>query len=242
MQEHWFRGGFPDAFLSKRKVSNIWLRNFIRTYIERDLPMLGVSTSPELIRRLWTMLAHNHGNLLNTENIGRSLGITAPTVKKYLLFLEDAFLIFSLRPFYINIKKRLVKSPKVYIRDSGVLHHLLQIKSEELLYENIAIGASWEGYVVEQVRQLLIDDYELFFYRTHHCAECDLILAQSGIPIKSIEIKYTNSPKLTKGFGISINDLRTKENYIITPSSETYQIRKDITVISLYNFLIKHKT
>jgi predicted AAA+ superfamily ATPase len=237
MTSHWFKGGFPDSLLTNDKISRIWQKNFISTYIERDLPMLGFSSNPDLTRRLWTMLAHMHGSVLNTENLSKSLGVSAPTIKKYISFLEGAFLITILKPFHSNIKKRLVKSPKIYIRDSGILHSLLNIQSYNDLLGHIIIGASWEGYVVEQIIQTVKEEYECYFYRTHQGAECDLVLAKSGVPVISMKIKFSSAPNLTKGFANSISDLKTKQNYIITPSSDNFKLRKDVEVICLEDFL-----
>ena len=179
MFQHWFRGGFPEAFLSPdEKLLHIWIRNFIQTYIERDLPLLGLSASPIVIRKFWTMLAHFHGGIWNASNFAGSIGVTIPTINRYLDFLEQAFIITRLQPFYLNLKKRLVKSPKIYIRDSGILHHLTGITDFEQLQGNVIIGHSWEGYVIEQIKQRIDDEVDLYFYRTHNGTECDLVLVR----------------------------------------------------------------
>jgi len=235
---HWFRGGFPEAFLSPDEgFYRTWMRNFIQTYLERDLPLLGLSVSPILMRRLWTMLAHFHGGIWNASNFAKSLGITIPTVNRHLEFLEAAFIINRLQPFYLNLKKRLVKSPKIYIRDSGILHYLVGILNFHDLQGNVLIGNSWEGYVIEQVKQILPGEYELFYYRTHNGTESDLVLIQGNEPLTCIEIKYTAAPGLSKGFQISIEDLGTNKNFIITPKSDTYPISKNVTVCNLSDFL-----
>lgn len=238
LQKHWMNGGFPDSVLSKtERIRDVWLKNFIQTYVERDLPMLGLDINRTIIQKLWTMIAHLHGGIVNMNNIGKSLELSSTTIKKYLAFLEEAFLIRQLQPYSQNIKKRLVKSPKVYIRDSGILHYLLGIDSMDKLQGNPMLGNSWEGYVIEQICQLLPERVEPFFYRTHQGAECDLILVKSGVPIKSIEIKYTSSPKLSKGNLQSFEDVGTHDNYIITPNSDDYLISKNVRVCSLVTFL-----
>jgi hypothetical protein len=240
INDHWFLGGFPNSILKQNyKDSILWLDAFIRTYIERDLPMLGLNISSSLLRRFWTMIAHWHGNILNSSNLSKSLGITSPTVNRYLDFLENAFIINRLYPFSINIKKRLVKAPKIYIRDSGILHRLLTINSFENLQGNPIIGNSFEGYVIEQIRQLLSKDIELYFYQTHSGSECDLVFVKSNEVIATAEIKYTSSPKLTKGYTTSIEDLKSSRNYIIIYNQVEYPIRKDIIVCGMEMFLKK---
>jgi hypothetical protein len=238
---HWFRGGFPDAFLGPdEEFYRTWMRNFIQTYLERDLPLLGLSANPELMRRLWTMLAHFHGGIWNGSNFSRSLGITIPTVNRYLEFLEAAFMVNRLQPFYLNLKKRLVKSPRVYIRDSGILHYLAGVSNFQDLQGNPLIGNSWEGYVIEQVKQVIPADIDLYFYRTHNGSESDLVLVRGNKPLACIEIKYSSSPKVSRGFRISIEDLGTERNFIITPKSDSYPVGDNITVCNLFDFLSRH--
>lgn len=240
-QTHWMRGGFPDSFLApKGAIQQKWIRNFIQTYVERDLPMLGLNIDRNIIRKLWTMLAHMQGSVLNMSNLGKSLELSSVTIKKYLTFLEDAFLIRELKPYSQNIKKRLVKSPKVYVRDSGVLHYLLNIETFDQLQGNPILGNSWEGYVIEQICQLLPERMEPYFYRTQDGAECDLVLTKAGVPEIGIEIKYTSSPKISRGNKQSFADLRTKMNYITTPKSDDYLVAENIRVCSLNDFLIKY--
>ncbi|MFH2096772.1 MAG: ATP-binding protein [Bacteroidota bacterium] len=239
----WFRGGFPDAILSKSdNLSLKWHQNFIKTYIERDIPMLGLNIDRNIIHKLWTMLAHWNGNMINYSTLSKSLELSSTTVKKYVSFLEDAFLIRQLQPYSPNIKKRLVKSPKVYIRDTGILHYLLHIDSFADLQLHPVIGHSWEGFSIEQIIQVANDRLQPFFYRSHQGAECDLVLVKGGKPYYGIEIKYTASPKITKGLLQSIEDLNTEKNFIITPESDDYFITKGIRVCSLQTFLNKHLT
>jgi hypothetical protein len=235
---HWFRGGFPEAFLSDdNNIFTIWMRNFIQTYLERDLPMLGLAADSILMRRLWTMIAHFHGGIWNASTFAKSLGVTVPTVNRYINFLEGAFIVRRLESYFFNIKKRLVKSPKIYIRDTGILHYLAGINNFESLYGHALIGNSWEGYAIEQIHQMLPGEQKLYYYRTHHGAESDLVLVKGTEPIVCIEIKYTSQPKLSKGFQIAVDDLKTQINFIITPKSDTYRISKSVMVCNLADFL-----
>jgi predicted AAA+ superfamily ATPase len=239
--DHWFRGGFPEAFLSKKSsIYKKWMQSFVQTYLERDLRLLGLSADSVLMRRLWTMIAHYHGGIWNASTFAKSLGISVPTVNRYLNFLEAAFIIRQLEPYFYNIKKRLVKSPKIYIRDSGILHFLTGIDNLDTLHGHTLIGNSWEGYVIEQIHQLLHDDLKLYFYRTHHGAESDLVLVKGLEPISCIEIKYTSQPNPSKGFQIAVDDLKTQINFIITPKSETYRTSKSSIVCNLQEFLSEH--
>ena len=238
---HWLRGGYPDALLAPNdKLSLAWRRSFVQSYVERDLGLLGLNADPMLIRKFWTMLSHFHGNIWNAQNFAKSLGITAPTVNRYLNFMEHAFLVYTLPSFSANVKKRLVKSPKIYLRDTGILHFLTGIQSMEHLHGNVLLGASWEGYVIEQIKSLLDEDKEVYYYRTHEGTECDLLIVEGGLPKTAIEIKYTSSPKVSKGFNIALDDLKTEKNFIITPQTADYPISDRITVCSLVSFLNKY--
>jgi predicted AAA+ superfamily ATPase len=238
--DHWFKGGFPEAFLtSKSNIFLTWMRNFVQTYLERDLQMLGLSADPILMRRLWTMIAHYHGGIWNASSFAKSLGITVPTVNRYINFLEDAFIVRRLEPYFFNLKKRLVKSPKIYIRDAGILHNLVGIYDLESLYSHPLLGNSWEGYVIEQIQQVLPEELKLYYYRTHQGAESDLVIVKGTKPIACIEIKYTSQPKLLKGFRIAVDDLNTENNFIITPKSDTYPVGNSTYVCSLFDFLSK---
>lgn len=235
---HWHRGGFPNAYLAPSDyLASQWHYNFIKTYVERDLPLLGLDIDRNIIQKLWMMVAHLHGNILNLSNLGKALELSANSIKKYLNFMEHAFLVRQLQPFAMNIKKRLVKAPKIYIRDSGLLHFLLNIESPSALSMHPSVGNSWEGYVIEQVVQQIKNTTEAYYYRTHEGAECDLVLVQSGSPVMGIEVKYTASPKPTKGMFQSFSDLQTKNNFIICPNTDDYLIRDDVRVCSLETFL-----
>lgn len=234
----WFKGGFPDAFLSTDdELWEQWEENFLKTYIERDLPLLGLNISPIVFRNLWVMLAHSHGSIINYSNISKSLELSSTTIKKYLDFLENAFLIRQLPSFSLNLKKRIVKSPKIFIRDTGMLHHLLFLQNNEALQGHPIKGNSFEGFVIEQILQKTQSKYQASFYRTQNGAECDLILEQANRPKYAIEIKYSSTPKPTKGNFISFEDIGAQQNFIITPDSDEYLVSQDIRVCSLKTFI-----
>lgn len=239
MEQHWFRGGFPEALLLKsNRLWNEWTKSFISSYVYRDLNQLfGIQLSAQVILKLWSMLAHINSNLENLEGLGRSLGITGTSIKKYLDYMEGAYLIRRLAPWYENNGKRLVKSPKLYIRTPAILHHLLQITSFNDLQLHPALGASWEAYVVEQIHIHLPDSLQLYFYRTHHGAELDLVLVKGVTPVVGIEIKYSNTPILSRGVYESIKDLNTQHNYVITPNSVSFTTKENIKIRGLLNFL-----
>ena len=229
---HWLRGGFPDSLLAANDQSSAeWRDYFIQTYLERDLPLLGLSVNPLLTRRLWTMLAHWNGNLLNLDALGNSLGITAPTVRRYLDFFESAYLVRRIQPWYINIPKRLVKSPKVYIRDTGILHALLAIDTFEQLQGHPAVGASWEAYIVQEIAAMLPPRHELCFYRTQDGTEADLVIVKAGIPDILVEIKYSSTPTVTKSMYVAAADLKTRRKVIVAPVAENYPLRDGFEVL-----------
>ncbi|NHE59017.1 ATP-binding protein [Cyclobacterium plantarum] len=237
MERLWMRGGYPLSFLaSTERVSNLWRENFIKTYIERDLGLLGLNTDPKLVERFWMMLAHVQGSLWNGDNFARALGVTRPTVSRYLEFLEGSFMVRILQPYHRNVKKRLVKSPKVYIRDTGLLHALAGVKSYDELINQLLIGASWETFVIEQVINLLGSDYQYYFYRTHQGAECDLLLVKSGKVEWAIEIKNTLSPKISKGFLISMEDTKAANGAVISRVKEGYPLKGGVRNYSLLEF------
>jgi predicted AAA+ superfamily ATPase len=185
------------------------------------------------------MLAHYNGGIWNAHTFADSLGVTAPTVRRYLDYMEGAFLIRRLNPWFINAKKRLVKSPKIYIRDSGLLHALLNIDNLNELYGNPYVGNSWESFVIEQIIGMLPDNLHPFYYRTHHGAEADLVLVKGINPVAVIEIKLSNAPEISKGFYHCISDLKAKDSFIITPQSDDYSVN-NIHICSLIKFLKNH--
>lgn len=238
-QRHWFRGGFPLALTGANDPAFIrWMENFIRTYIERDLSLLfGVNLSEKIMRNFWYMLAAHNGSIWSAENYARALGVTSPTVKRYLDFMEGAFLVRQLPAWFVNAGKRLVKSPKVYLRDSGLLHVLNRIHSVSDLPLHLTVGASWEGYVIEQVHQLKPAHIDLYYYRTHHGAECDLLLVNGLKPVMAIEIKHSSTPSLSKGFYTVLDDLKIKKGHIIMPKDGLHRLDKHVQYSSLAQFL-----
>lgn len=236
----WFKGGFPKPLLTKTNAHWYnWMENYERTFIERDVTMLmNESLSPFTVRKIWQMLSRIHGNLLNYEDLSRSLGISRATVVKYIDFMEGAYLVRRLQPWHINIDKRLVKRPKIYFRDSGLLHFTHGLHSFSDLQNDIVIGASWEGFVIEQIIQHLPTFYRYYFYRTHHGAEIDFVIVKGNKPIASIEIKISNSPDV-RSFLDCIDDIKTKYNFVITPESDDYRIQ-NVQVCSLSTFIKKY--
>jgi uncharacterized protein len=233
-QQHWLRGGYPDMLLATSdKSSNRRMNDFISTYIERDLPLLGLAASPLIIRNLFSMLISVHGNLLNISDLSRSLVLSSTTVTRYLDFLENAFIIRRLQPYYVNINKRLTKSPKLFIRDSGMFHALADIANSESLTGSLLVGSSWEGYVIQQIIAQLSYNIRPYFYRTADGSELDLLLVRGGNPVLGIEIKYSNSPKLSRGNYIAQKDLGEIPLLVVTPSAGDYKMADNIQVCSL---------
>ncbi|MBT3300257.1 MAG: ATP-binding protein [Candidatus Marinimicrobia bacterium] len=237
-EKHLFLGGFPVSYLSPDdKNAKIWLENFIKTYLERDLHLLGLTANPVLIRRLWEMLAWQTGGLLNQNSLSKSLGVSNHTINRYIGFFEGAFLAMKLQPFTINIKKRLVKTPKIYIRDTGLLHSLLRVVDYEQLLGNPLLGNIFETYIINQVMLVKKDELDLYFYRTHAGAEIDLVIAKGLTPICSVEIKFSSAPKISRGFMEGIASLQTSTNFIIIPKDEDYLIDENIRVIGFNKFI-----
>jgi uncharacterized protein len=237
----WLRGGFPLSLLASTDgASREWLRFFVRSYVERDLPLLGLQVSPVQIERLWKMLAWINGQILNISDIANSLGISVTTAKRYIDFLENAYLIRRIYPVWANLKKRLVKAPKVYIRDTGILHFLLNITEFENLMSNPAVGHSWEGFVIQAIAANLQMDIEMYFYRTHNGSEVDLVLNKGHETMAAIEIKLSDSPALSRGNTLAFSDLNARNNFVITPTSDDYMIRENLRVCSLNQFLTQY--
>lgn len=231
----WLRGGFPDSYLARSDAASLrWRRDFIRTYLQRDVPMFGPAIAAETLRRFWTMLAHNHGALLNQASIARALGVDNKTVTNYLDLMVDLLLVRRLQPWHVNTGKRLVKSPKVYVRDTGLMHALLQIDTADALLGHPKAGDSWEGFVIENILAALPApaDAECGFYRTSAGAEIDLVLRHQG-QLWAIEIKRSLSPTLTRGFYSACEDLKPDHKCVIYPGQETFPMGDGITVMGL---------
>lgn len=233
---HWIRGGFPESVLAPDdRRSAQWRQNFIQTYLERDLPLLGLRADPIVVGKLWTMVAYNHSQLLNMEALAGSLGLAANTIRRYLDFLESAYLIRRVQPFFVNIGKRLIKTPKIFIRDSGILHALLGIPDFDRLQRHLSLGASWEGYVLQEVAGLLAPEDKLFFYRTADGTEADVVVVRGGEPDILLEIKHSATPVPSKGFYIAQKDLGTKKNYVVYPLERDYPLAVDTQVVGFAN-------
>ncbi len=236
LSKFWLRGGYPDSYICQSDDdSKLWRENFIRTYIERDIPQLGLQIPALQLRRLLTMLAHNQGQLLNSSKLGESMGLTHPTIRKYIDLLEQTFIVRTLQPLETNVKKRLVKSPKVYIRDSGLLHRLLQIDSFNDLMGNPIFGPSWEGLVIENIISNF-RDWDFNFYRTATGEELDLVMVKGEKTI-AIECKASTAPTLTKGFWNAMEIIKPDKAFVIAPISGSYPIKENITVCGLLEFI-----
>ncbi len=237
---HWFRGGYPDSFLaSDDAASRQWCEDFIISHVERYLPQLGVAATPLVLRRFCSMVAHQQGATLNLSRMAASLGIDGKTVRHYLDLLEGLYLVRSIPAWSRNAGKRLVKSPKVYWRDSGLLHSLAGLDDQESLLGHPLCGHSWEGYCLEQIIPLLPRGVVFSHYRTQAGAEVDLVLKTTGAEVITIEIKRTLSPKLSAGFLESFKTLQATRGYFITPGEDSYQLSETVTVMGLREFLLQ---
>ena len=216
LQRLWLRGGFPDSFLAQSdRASLTWREDFIRTYLERDIPSFGLRIPAETLRRFWTMLAHEQGGLLNAAKLAAGLGVSGQSIARYLDLLVDLMLVRRLPPWHANTGKRLVKSPKVYIRDAGLTHALLGIETSEALLGHPVVGGSWEGFCIENLIAAAPRGTEASFYRSSAGAEIDLILKLPGGALWAIEVKRTTSPKVTRGFHIAADDLDVAERLLV---------------------------
>lgn len=230
----WLRGGFPDSFLAANdRVSQRWRQDFIRTYLERDIPLLGPRIPAETLRRFWTMLAHHQSGLLNAAEIARALGVDGKTVASYLDLLVDLLLVRRLEPWHANIGKRLVKSPRVYVRDSGITHSLLGLTTQEDLLGHPIAGASWEGFVIETLIAAAPAGTQSNFYRTAAGAEIDLLLTPPGGRPWAIEVKRSLTPKLEKGFYLACEDLDPVRRIVVYPGTEAFPLKTDVEVMPL---------
>ena len=230
----WVRGGFPDSFLARNdEASAVWREAFIRTYLERDIPQLGLRIPAETLRRFWTMLAHLQGGILNAAQIARSLAVDGKTVARYLDLLVDLLLVRRLPPFHVNVSKRLVKSPKVYVRDSGIVHALLGLDDRDAVLGHPVAGGSWEGFVLENLLGVAPGRVQSSFYRTTAGAEVDLVLQMPGGALWAIEIKRSLAPRLDRGFHHAREDLRPDRSFVVCPGIERYPKGDGVEVIGL---------
>lgn len=233
-QALWLRGGFPDSYLAANDdLAMDWLENLIRTYLERDIPQMGFRVPAARLRRLWTMLAHLQGETANYSRLASNLEIDAKTVTHYIDILTSLLLVRRLEPWHANVKKRSVKSPRFYVRDSGILHRLLGINAYDALLSNPVLGKSWEGFVIENIHSILPGRAETYFYRTAAGAEIDLVIKMPSSEIWAIEIKYGVAPKLGKHYSKTCDDVGATYKYILYGGEDEVSVGNDISVISL---------
>ncbi|MBI4192272.1 MAG: ATP-binding protein, partial [Betaproteobacteria bacterium] len=237
----WLRGGFPRSFLARNDAESLaWREDFIRTFLERDIAQLGIQVPAPTLRRLWMMLAHYHGQILNASEIGRSLGEAHTTVKRHLDILTGAFMVRQLQPWFENIGKRQIRAPKIYIRDSGVLHALLGLPSFAALEAHPKLGASWEGYALEQAI-LTAGERNAYYWATQAGAELDLLLSIGGRRY-GVEAKYSDAPRTTKSMNVAIDDLGLHKLHVVYPGSQRYALDKKIEVLPLHDSLAEIKS
>ena len=234
LDRSWLRGGFPDSVTAPSDdISMRWRASFIRTYLERDLPQSGLRAPAETLRRFWTMLSHWQGAPFNATTLAGSLGVSVPSVKRYADTLVDLMLVRRLQPYHANVGKRLIKSPKLFVRDSGIVHALLNIRSIDDLLGHPVAGASWEGHVVENLIGAAPKGTDAFFYRTRAGAEIDLLLLLPGQELWAIEVKRSSAPRVPRGFRIATSDIGAARSFIVYPGEETYPLGDRITATPL---------
>lgn len=232
LNQHWLRGGFPLAYLATSEANSLaWRKNFIQSFLERDLPQWGIQIPSATLLRFWTMLAHYHGQIWNSAEAGRSFGVSNVTVGRYLDILEGVFMVRVLQPWHANIQKRQVKAPKVYFRDSGLFHYLLGIRSELELYTHPKLGASWEGYAIEETIKALEPD-EAYFWATHNGAELDLLLIKDGRRV-GIECKRADAPRITASMRAALEDLKLDRLIVLYPGDKAYSLMERVEVVPL---------
>ena len=242
----WLRGGFPESLLATNdRISLRWRQDFIRSYLERDIPQFGPRIAAESLRRLWQMLAHHQGGLLNVAQFARNLGVDAKTAASYIDLLVDLLLVRRLPPWHANLGKRLVKSPKIYVRDSGIVHALLNIPDLETLLAHPVIGQSWECFIIENLLLAAPENTQAYFYRTSGGAEIDLLLQLPNGECWAIEIKRSLQPRIERGFHAACEDLSPARKYLVYPGQESYPLAHGIQVVSLRTLtqhLVEHQS
>ncbi len=238
MQNLWIRGGFPRCYLAPSFDASIaWRKHYITTFLEQDIPNLGINVPPQMLRRFWMMLAHFHGNVFNAADLGKSLGVTGPTIRRYLDILTGTFMVRQLQPWFVNMKKRQVKSPKIYFKDSGIFHTLMGISDQDTLLSHPRLGASWEGFALEEIiRYIDATPEECYFWATHAGAELDLLIIKDGKKL-GFEFKYSDAPKLTASMKIAFEELELDSLTVIYPGKSTFPLHEGITVSGLANYL-----
>ena len=238
LQQLWMRGGFPDSYAATGdQASYDWRQNFIRTYLERDIPQLGPRIPATTLMRFWTMLAHTQGELLNASKLASALGVESVTISRYIDLMSDLLLVRRLEPWHGNVKKRLVKSPRVYVRDSGLVHSLLRINDYEELSGHPIRGKSWEGFVIETILNALPAGVYASFYRTAAGAEIDLVISFGLDEHWAIEIKASHTPALEKGFHMACADIKAKQKFVIYTGEDKFPARHNTEILSLAHFI-----
>ena len=234
LERLWVRGGFPSSFLAPDDAGSVrWRNAFIRTFLERDLPQLGVSVPTATMRRFWTMVAHYHGSHWKNAEVGRALGVSGPTINTYLDTLTDALVVRRLAPWYENLKKRQVKAPRVYVADTGLLHALLALDSETALLGHPKAGASWEGFAMHECVRILGADWDrCYYWATHQGAELDLLVFQGGRRI-GFEFKRTSAPRLTRSMHSALTDLKLDRLFVVFPGDSRFPLRKRVEAVGL---------
>lgn len=233
---HWVRGGFPLAYTARTEPDSfVWRRQFLQTFIERDMPQLGITIPATTLRRFWSMMAHYHGQIWSGSELARALSVSEPAVRRYLDLMSGVFMVRQLQPWFENLSKRQVKAPKVYVRDTGLLHALLGIPNQRDLESHPKVGASWEGYAVEEVLKFIRPD-EAYFWATHNGAELDLLLFKNGRRI-GVECKRADAPVLTPSMRIALHDLKLDHLYVLYPGDKRYNLAKNVEVLPLVEFV-----
>lgn len=240
LEKMWIRGGFPKSYLlATDELSWQWRSDYLRTFVEQDVPNFGIRILPQNLRRFWMMLAHYHGNIFNASELGRSLGFSHNTMRGYVDILTDTLMVRQLQPWYENISKRQVKSPKIYFRDSGMFHSFIGVKNKTDLLSHPKLGASWEGFALEEIiRYMNVRPDECFFWATHSDAELDLLIIKDGKRI-GFEIKYASLPKLTRFLNIAMQDLQLDQVWIIYPGNKKFSLAENVYAIGLEQFLLQ---
>ncbi len=234
LSTHWLRGGFPESLLARSSQDSLaWRQDFIRTYLERDIPQLGPRIPAETLHRLWMMLAHNQGTTLNAAHLARNLDVSGVTIGRYLDLMVDLLLVRRLMPWTFNVGKRLVRSPKVYLRDSGIAHALLNVQGPNDLLGHPVVGGSWEGFVIENLLSVTPVHVQPFYYRTSGGAELDLILEFGVNDRWAIEIKRSSTPTLSRGFYTACDDIQASKRLVVYSGHDSFPLGKNVTAISL---------
>lgn len=234
----WFRGGFPDSYLAETENESwSWRHDFISTYVERDIPLFGPQVPAARMKRFWSMLAHYHGQQVTLSEIAKSLEVSHTTIRSYLDILQDFFMVRQVQPWSGNTKKRLVKTPKIYIRDSGLLHNLLNIPSFDQLMGHPAVGASWEGFVMENILNQITPKWTASYYRSSNQAEIDLVLEGSNREVWAVEIKKSGAPTISSGFHRACEDIEATKKFVVYGGSDRFPMRGDIEAMGVLEFM-----